>query len=117
VRNGPPREVLETEEKTLKALRLGVRGVVLEEMAPQMLVQCLRKVHAGAQWLGRRSVGRALEMLLSREAGVGGFPRFAPARDRDRPSEGIAKGRLLAQLEITSTRTVPGRDVVGTRTG
>jgi DNA-binding NarL/FixJ family response regulator len=38
-------------------------------MAPQMLVQCVRKVHAGEQWLERRSVGRALEKLLSREAG------------------------------------------------
>jgi DNA-binding NarL/FixJ family response regulator len=58
------------EEETLEALRLGVRGVVLKEMAPQMLVQCVRKVHAGDQWLERRSVGRALEKLLSREAGA-----------------------------------------------
>jgi DNA-binding NarL/FixJ family response regulator len=58
------------EDETLEALRLGVRGVVLKEMAPQMLVQCVRKVHAGEQWLERRSVGRALEKLLSREAGV-----------------------------------------------
>lgn len=58
------------DEETLEALRLGVRGVVLKEMAPQMLVQCVRKVHAGEQWLERRSVGRALEKLLSSEAGV-----------------------------------------------
>jgi len=70
----PTRVVLLTvaldEEETLEALRLGVRGVVLKEMAPQMLVQCVRKVHAGEQWLERRSVGRALEKLLSREAGA-----------------------------------------------
>jgi DNA-binding NarL/FixJ family response regulator len=58
------------EDETLEALRLGVRGVVLKVMAPQMLVQCVRKVHAGEQWLERRSVGRALEKLLSREAGA-----------------------------------------------
>ena len=58
------------EEETMEALRLGVRGVVLKEMAPQMLVQCIRKVHAGEQWLERRSVGRALEKLLWREAGT-----------------------------------------------
>jgi len=70
----PTRVVLLTvaldEEETLEAFRLGVRGVVLKEMAPQMLVQCVRKVHAGEQWLERRSVGRALEKLLSREAGA-----------------------------------------------
>ena len=58
------------EEETVEALRLGVRGVVLKEMAPQMLVQCVRKVHGGEQWLERRSVGRALEKLLWREAGA-----------------------------------------------
>jgi DNA-binding NarL/FixJ family response regulator len=58
------------EEETLEALRLGVRGVVLKEMAPQMLVQCVRKVHAGEQWVERRSVGRAVEKLLRREAGA-----------------------------------------------
>jgi DNA-binding NarL/FixJ family response regulator len=58
------------EEETVEALRLGVRGVVLKEMAPQMLIQCVRKVHAGEQWVERRSVGRAVERLLRREAGA-----------------------------------------------
>lgn len=69
----PTRAVLLTvgldEDDVLEALRLGVRGVVLKEMAPQMLVQCVRKVHAGEQWLEKRSVGRALEKMLLREAG------------------------------------------------
>jgi DNA-binding NarL/FixJ family response regulator len=69
----PTRTVLLTvgldEDDVLEALRLGVRGVVLKEMAPQMLVQCVRKVHAGEQWLEKRSVGRALEKMLLREAG------------------------------------------------
>ena len=58
------------EDETVEALRLGVRGVVLKEMAPQMLIQCVRKVHAGEQWVERRSVGRAVEKLLRREAGA-----------------------------------------------
>ena len=69
----PTRAVLLTvgldEDDLLEAIRLGVRGVVLKEMAPQMLVQCVRKVHAGGQWLEKRSVGRALEKMLLREAG------------------------------------------------
>lgn len=69
----PTRTVLLTmgldEDDLLEAIRLGVRGVVLKEMAPQMLVQCVRKVHAGEQWLETRSVSRALEKMLWREAG------------------------------------------------
>jgi DNA-binding NarL/FixJ family response regulator len=57
------------EDEVLEALRLGVRGMVLKELAPQMVVQCVRKVHAGEQWLEKQAVGRALDTLLRREAG------------------------------------------------
>jgi len=55
------------ESQVLEAIRLGVRGVVLKEMASHLLVQCVRKVHGGEQWLEKRSVGRLLEKLLQRE--------------------------------------------------
>jgi DNA-binding NarL/FixJ family response regulator len=58
------------EDELMVLVRLGVRGVVLKEMAPQLLVQCVRKVHAGEQWLEKRSFGRAMEKMLSREAGM-----------------------------------------------
>jgi DNA-binding NarL/FixJ family response regulator len=57
------------EEEVLEALRLGVRGMVLKELAPQMVVQCVRKVYAGEQWLEKQAFGRALDTLLRREAG------------------------------------------------
>ena len=57
------------EDEILEALRLGVRGVVLKELAPQLLVECVRKVHAGEQWLEKQLSSRVLETLLRREAG------------------------------------------------
>ena len=59
-----------SEEDALEAIRLRVSGVVLKEMAPRLLVQCIRKVHAGGQWLEKRSFGRAIETMLRREAGA-----------------------------------------------
>ncbi len=56
------------EDQALEAIRLGVSGVVLKEMAPRLLVQCVHKVHAGEQWLEKRSVSLALEKLLKRQA-------------------------------------------------
>jgi len=56
------------EDEVLEAIRLGVQGVVLKEMAARLVVQCVRKVHAGEQWLEKRSVSLALERLLKREA-------------------------------------------------
>jgi len=39
------------EEELLAAVRLGARGVVLKAMAPRVLEDCIRTVHAGGRWL------------------------------------------------------------------
>ena len=69
----PTRVVLLTgalgEDELAEAVRLGVRGLVLKEMAPKLLVQCIRQVHAGELCLEKRSVSNALEKLLQRESG------------------------------------------------
>ena len=58
------------EREVLGAVRLGVGGVVLKEMAPRLLVQCVRKVSAGERWVENRSMHDALEHMLRREAGA-----------------------------------------------
>jgi two-component system nitrate/nitrite response regulator NarL len=52
-----------SDEQLVEAVRLGVRGVVLKEMASEMLVKCVRRVHEGGTWLERASAGRALERM------------------------------------------------------
>ena len=59
-----------SDNEAIEALRLGVRGMVLKEQAPEQLVQCVRKVHAGEQWIEKTAIGNALQTLLRREAGV-----------------------------------------------
>jgi DNA-binding NarL/FixJ family response regulator len=56
------------DDEVLEAIRFGVRGVVLKEMAPQLLIQCINKVHSGGEWLEKDSIGRALEKMLKRES-------------------------------------------------
>jgi two-component system, NarL family, nitrate/nitrite response regulator NarL len=56
------------DEEMVEALRLGVRGVVLKEMPSRVLVQCLRKVHAGGQWVETRLLARAMDAMLQQEA-------------------------------------------------
>ena len=57
------------DEEVLEAYRLGVQGMLLKELALQMIVQCVRKVLAGELWIEKRAVSRALEVLLHRENG------------------------------------------------
>jgi DNA-binding NarL/FixJ family response regulator len=69
------------ENEVLEAIRLGVKGVVLKEMAPRLLVQCLRTVHAGGEWLEKHSVRLALDKLLRREAGTHEVDRLLTPRE------------------------------------
>lgn len=65
----PPRVLLLTaaisEDEMIQAVSLGVSGVILKEMAPQQLVQCLRKIHGGGTWLENDVVARALDKLIN----------------------------------------------------
>lgn len=83
----PPRVVLLTAElddrNLVEALSLGVQGIVLKEMAPCLLVQCIRKVHEGGQWLERKSTQQAMAAMLRREAGGRDMAGLLSVRERD----------------------------------
>ena len=68
-RQQPPRVVLLTisisEDQMLEAFRLGVRGIVLKEMAPKLLIECIRKVHAGERWFEKTSLGLTFDRLVA----------------------------------------------------
>jgi DNA-binding NarL/FixJ family response regulator len=69
-RSEAPRVVLLTaaldEDELIDAVRLGARGVVLKEMAPQLLLEAVRRVAAGGEWLEEGLGGRAIKRLLAR---------------------------------------------------
>ncbi len=56
------------DDDVVEAIRLGARGIVLKDMAPRLLVQCIREVYAGNKWIERASATHAVETLLKREA-------------------------------------------------
>jgi DNA-binding NarL/FixJ family response regulator len=56
---------------------------VLKEMADRLLVPCIRKVHAGERWIERRSISRALDKLLQREAGGYKLAKMLTPRERE----------------------------------
>lgn len=85
-REGPPTRVVVLtagfdERQTLEAMRLGVKGVVLKSMPPELLLRCLRKVHEGGHWLERQSTGRLIESLLLGDTEVREAGRVLTARE------------------------------------
>jgi DNA-binding NarL/FixJ family response regulator len=104
----PTRIVLLTaaleEDDVLEAVRLGVQGVVLKEMSPEMLMECVRKVAAGEQWIERRSLTRALDKMLRREAGFRDASAVLTAREIEivrLAAQGLRNQAIADRLHIS----------------
>jgi len=50
------------------AIRLGVEGVVLKDMATSLLVRCVREVHAGKKWIERGVATDAVDALRHQQS-------------------------------------------------
>ena len=71
------------DDEALEAMRLGVKGVVLKEMASRLLIQCIRTVYSGGTWVEKRSVTSALNMMIEREASVRELGRVLTPRQME----------------------------------
>jgi len=105
--NLPTRTVLLTahveENRLVEAIRLGVWGIVLKEMAPRMLMECVRKVHAGEKWLEQQSVTRAIERMQKRESEIDRLTRLLTPRELEivrLASEGLRNKEIGERLSI-----------------
>ena len=57
-----------SDDEVIEAVRLGARGLILKESPPEALVDCVRRVFRGEQWLERETLTRAFRRALDREA-------------------------------------------------
>jgi DNA-binding NarL/FixJ family response regulator len=92
------------EVRLIEAVRLGVAGVVLKEMAPRLLVECVRKVHAGERWLEKQSIARAMDRMLKRESEIDRLVRLLTPRELEivrLASEGLRNREIAERLSIT----------------
>jgi DNA-binding NarL/FixJ family response regulator len=106
--NLPTRTVLLTahldEARLVEAIRLGVWGVVLKEMAPRLLMECVRKVYAGEKWLEQQSVARAMERMQKRESELDRLTRLLTPRELEivrLATEGLRNKEIGERLSIT----------------
>lgn len=57
-----------SEGEILEYVRIGARGVVPRSISPNLLVKCIRKVHAGETWLDNHGVNLVIEAYRSQAA-------------------------------------------------
>ena len=93
-----------SDDDVLEAIRLGIRGLVLKESAPRALVECVRRVHAGGQYIEPRFLTRALDAAQRRDAGHRELTGLLTPRELQvlRMVAGGLRNRAIAQqLEIS----------------
>jgi DNA-binding NarL/FixJ family response regulator len=93
-----------TEDDMLEAMRLGVRGIILKEMGSVQLMQCVRKVHAGGEWLEKKAAARALERVLRREYSAQQLSQSLTARELQMVkmvANGLSNKETARKLSIT----------------
>lgn len=89
------------EQQVLRALQLGVRGVVLESMGVRLLVNCIRKVHAGEEWIEQLSASRLLHRFALQDAAEGSA---VLTRREIETLRGVARG--LSNAEIAAELSI-----------
>ena len=106
--NLPTRAVMLTahvdEAKLVEAIRLGVYGVVLKEMAPKMLMECVRKVAVGEKWFEQQAVARAMERMNKRDTELDRLKRLLTPRELELvalAAEGLRNKEIAERLSIT----------------
>jgi len=92
------------DDQVLEALRLGARGIVLKELAPPLLIECVRRVHAGGQWIEQQASGSALETLIRRDAAAKEAGRELTPREIELvrlAASGLRNREMSRRLEIS----------------
>ena len=91
-------------DQAIEVMRHGAAGVVLKDMAPELLKRCIRKVAAGGRWMETHSVAGALERVLQREAAVHEVSKRVSARELEiirSVAAGLRNKEIARALSIT----------------
>lgn len=92
------------EDQLMNAIHAGVAGIVLKEMDPDLLLQCIRKVHNGEQWMEPHVVGLSLGKMLRREAGARELASLLTPREINvlhQVAEGLSNAQIADKMFIS----------------
>jgi DNA-binding NarL/FixJ family response regulator len=93
-----------SDEDIVEAVRLGARGVVLKESSPETLMECVRRVHDGEQWIDQETMSRALGRVTRRTAAIGEASKVLTPREIEivgMIAQGLRNRAIADRLSIT----------------
>ncbi|MGC4083436.1 MAG: response regulator transcription factor [Vicinamibacterales bacterium] len=70
-----------SDQDAIDGLRLGARGIVLKESSPDSLLECIRRVARGEQWIDSETMSRTIDAVARRESYAGDTNRVLTARE------------------------------------
>ena len=92
------------EQAVTEAMRLDVAGIVLKDTAPQVLLECVRRVRGGGTWFDADLVAATLQHTLRRDAAERRVASVLTRREIEivrMVADGLRNKAIAARLEIT----------------
>lgn len=90
--------------QVMRALDLGVRGLVSKQQPHETLVHCIRQVHAGHAWLDQQLSQQTVALLMERQKSRDQAARLLTPREVDvarMVSEGWPNKKIASKLSIS----------------
>jgi DNA-binding NarL/FixJ family response regulator len=94
-----------SEREALEARQAGIRGVVLKDMPTRQLVQAIRKVHSGGDFVEMTSTSRAIALLTKRETSLQQLQTVLTTREMEvlrAAATGAPNAEIAKRLSIGS---------------
>lgn len=93
-----------SDADAVEGLRLGARGIVLKESSPDCLLECIRRVARGEQWVDSETMSRAIDTVTRRESYAGDTLRLLTARELEivrMIAQGLRNKAVAERLSIS----------------
>ena len=93
-----------SDADAVEGLRLGARGIVLKESSPDTLLECVRRVSRGEQWIDSETMTRALDAITRRESMMSDPSRTLTTRELEivrMIAQGLRNKAIAERLSIS----------------
>jgi DNA-binding NarL/FixJ family response regulator len=93
-----------SDSDAVEGLRLGARGLVLKESSPDTLLECIRRVARGEQWIDSETMSRALDAITRKESNINEMSRVLTAREIEivqMIAQGLRNKAIAERLSIS----------------